>query len=442
MTTDNWQQFKEVFQAALELPVDERPAYLDRVCTEPAFRAEVESLLDCYTGREDKPGDRGGVATVSDLIDEPSAKEEDASQPPKPYPTVETFIDHYQISAKISAAEPGALYQAIRIDAPDQRVAIRLFKGGAGSSEFLRWFHQERPILMKLRHPNIASLVDTGLDRDGEPYLVLEYVEGIPINQYCDSNKLNTRARITLFLEVCGAVQYAHQHLIAHGSLDSKSVLVNNVGASKILNLGIANLLTPEFPTQGAGSGAKPEVLEYASPETTRGEPMTTAADVYSLGVLFYQLLTSHSPYRIKNGSTEELLPALFEPVRPSDALSHISEEVMPDGRKTRITQHHLGICRNEKAATVRRTLAGDLDSIVLKAIQRDPAKRYSTVEQFCGDIQRYLERRPVSLRKNTLAYRARKFITRHKPGIVTTAIGVAALIASLIAMVEGLLPR
>jgi serine/threonine protein kinase len=441
MTTDNWQQFKEVFQSALDLPVEERSAYLDRVCTESSFRGEVESLLDCYTGKEDEPRDRSRMASVSDLIDEPSVKEAKTDGTSKADSFAETFIDQYQIVCKISGPGPGGVYRAIRIDAPDQNVALRLLQSGAGSGAYLRWLNQDRLILMKLRHANLASLLDTGLDRDGEPYLVSEYVEGVPIAEYCDSKKLNTRSRIELFLQVCGAIQYAHQHLVAHGSVDLRSVLVSTNGTAKVLNLGTANLLHGEFSPQATGS-AKPEVLEYLSPERIRGEPITTHDDVYSLGVLLYQLLTGHSPYRIKGDSADEILPDLFEAVRPSKAISQISENVRPDGSKITINLHHLSRCRNERAARIRRRLAGDLDNIVLKAIQRDAAKRYSTVEQFCGDVRRYLERRPVSVTENTLAYRARKFTARHKGGAIVAAIGVTALIASLIPTVESLLLR
>jgi eukaryotic-like serine/threonine-protein kinase len=441
MATDNWQQFKDVFQTALDLPVEERSAYLDRVCADASFRKEVESLLDCYTGKEDEPGDRSGVASVSDLIDETSVKKANTDRTSQAESLVETFIDHYQIACKISGSGPRGLYRAIRIDAPDQNVAIRLLKAGADNGVYLRWFNQDRLILLKLRHANVVSLLDTGLDRGGEPYLVSEYVDGTPIAEYCDSKKLNTRSRIELFLQVCGAIQYAHQRLIAHGSLDLTSVLVNNNGATKVLNLGIANLLHREFSPQATGS-AKPEVLEYLSPERIRGEPITTHDDVYSLGIVFYQLLTGHSPYRIKGDSVDEILPDLFEAVRPSKAIRQISEDVRPDGSKITINPHHLSRCRNERAARIRRRLAGDLDNIVLKAIQRDAAKRYSTVEQFCGDVQRYLERRPVSVTKNTLAYRARKFTARHKAGAIAAVIGVTALIASLVPMVESFLLR
>ena len=441
MATDNWQQFKDVFQTALDLPVKERSAYLDRVCADASFRREVESLLDCYIGKEDEPGDRSGVAGVSDLINEPRVKEIDTAGTSQAESLAETFIDQYQIARKIGGPGPAGVYRAIRIDAPDQNVALRLLRAGAGSAAYLRWFNQDRLILLKIRHAHLANVLDTGLDRDGEPYLVSEYVEGTPIAQYCDSNKLNTRARIALFLEVCGAIQHAHQHLIAHGSLDSNSVLTSSNGATKVLNLGIANLLHPEFSPQATGS-AKPEVLEYLSPERIRGEPITTHDDVYSLGILLYQLLTGHSPYRIKGDSRDEILPDVFEAVRPSQAIRQICADVGPDGSKITITPHHLGRCRNERAATVHRRLAGDLDSIVLKAIQRDAAKRYSTVEQLCGDVQRYLEGRPVSVTKNTLAYRARKFTARHKAGTIVAVMGMTALIASILPILGGLLLR
>jgi serine/threonine protein kinase len=435
MTTDNWQQFKEIFQAALELPREERPAYLDRVCTQRSSRAELEALLLCY---EHPP----------DGIDEPiAAKETETSngaEPAQNDPLVESFMDHYQIIEKVGDTGPAAKYLAVRLNGAGlTQVVIMIVKTTTSATEFLLSFKKERLALMNLRHPNIASFLDTGITRDGLPYLAMEYIEGLPASEYCDSNKLNTHSRIKLFMHVCGAVQYAHQRFIAHGGINSKSVLATKDGTAKLLGLGIVDLLNQELRAQGGLTAAlKQRDLEYVSLEQIRGEPATAVDDVYSLGVLLYQLLTGHSPYRINDGKQDELVPPIFEAIKPSKVLGQVVEQADRDGKKTTITPDVLTRCRNEPIASVRRLLAGDLDSILLKAISRDSSKRYTSVEQFSGDLRCYLEGRPVSSRENTFLYRASKFVRRYKFATIAAACLTTAVIVALTIMVEGLLRR
>ena len=435
MTTDNWQQFKELFQAALELPTEARPAYLDRVCTEPSSRAELEALLLCY---EHPP----------DGIDEPiAAKETEKSnraETAQNDPLIESFMDHYQIVEKVGHTGPAAEYLAVRLNDPGLTpVVIMIVKTTTRAAEFLLSFKKERLALMNLRHPNIASFLDAGITRDGLPYLAMEYIEGLPVNEYCDSNRLNTHSRIKLFMEVCGAVQCAHQHFIAHSGINPKSVLATKNGSPKLVDLGIVDLLNQELRVQGGLTAAlKQRDLEYVSLEQIRGEPATTVDDVYSLGVLLYQLLTGHSPYRINDGKQDELVPPIFEAIKPSKVLGKVVEQAGRDGQKITITPHVLTSCRNEPIASVRRLLTGDLDSILLKAISRDSSKRYTSVEQFSGDLRCYLEGRPVSSRKNTFLYRSSKFIRMYKFAMIAAACLTTAVLVALTIIFEGLLRR
>ncbi len=403
MTTDNWQQFKELFQKALELPVEERSAYLDRVCTEPSSRAELEVLLLCYQG-------------VPDVHSKP-AENLNTPQCTSAGPAIESFMDHYQIVERVGHKGPATQYLALRLNDPHlKKVVISIVQASTSAAEFLRSFKRERLILMNLRHPNIASFLDTGITRDGLAYLVAEHIEGLPVDEYCDTNKLNTHARIKLFLDACDAVQHAHQRFISHACISAKNILITKSGTSKLLDVAIAALLKQESRAQtGLAIDMKRSELEYISPEQTRGELITTSDDVYSLGVLLYQLLTGHRPYRMKVGKEDELLPAIFEATKPSKVLDQIAEETAPDGKKITINPQHVSLCRHEDIRAVRKCLAGDLDSIVLKAIQKDPTRRYTSVEQFSGDIRSCLEGRPVSARKNTFLYRAGKFMRRRK---------------------------
>ena len=402
MTTDNWQQFKELFQAALELPIEDRSAYLNRVCTEPSSRAELEALLLCYQG---VPDDR--KEPLENL---------DTPQTAHAHPLVESFMDHYQIVEKVSQKGPATQYLALRLNDPSlKQVLISIVQTSTSAAEFLRSFKRERLILMNLRHPNIASFLDTGITRDGLAYLVAEYIEGLPVDEYCDTNKLNTLARIKLFMDVCDAVQYAHQRFIAHTCINAQNILVTKSGIPKLLDISIAGLLNQESRAQaGLLVAMKRSELEYISPEQIRGGPSTSADDVYSLGVLLYELLTGHSPYRMKDGKKGDVLPAIFEALKPSQVLDEIVEETSPDGKKMTINPQYLSVCRSEQIRAIRKCLAGDLDSIVLKAIQKDSSKRYASVEQFSGDLRCYLANRPVPARKHTFLYRAGKFMRRH----------------------------
>ncbi|PYQ59153.1 MAG: hypothetical protein DMF53_19250, partial [Acidobacteria bacterium] len=305
-------------------------------------------------------------------------------------------VGPYRVVREIGRGGMGAVYLAVRADEEfDQRVALKLV-GLGSAAEIVRRFRAERQILAHLDHPNIAKLLDGGTAEDGRPYFVMEYVEGRPIDEY--AGKLPLRERLALFREVCAAVHFAHQNLIVHRDLKPGNILVTADGVPKLLDFGIAKLLDPGRSDPGLSDlGLRPMTLQYASPEQVRGEPITTASDVYSLGVLLHVLLTGRSPYAAAADDRPALERAILqgETVRPSQA-----------------------VATREEA----RRLAGDLDTIVLRAMDPEPGRRYASAEQLAADVQRHLDGLPVLARKNTASYRLDKFVRRHKAGVATAA--------------------
>ena len=340
----------------------------------------------------------------------------------------------------------GTVYLAVRDDdAFQKRVAIKVLKRGMDSDAIVRRFQRERQILAALDHPYIASLLDGGTTPDGLPYFAMEFVDGQPIAEYCDARRLDTTARLELFRQVCSAVQYAHQNLIVHRDIKPANVLVTNDGTPKLLDFGIAKLLNPELvghtvvPT---AAGLQLMTPEYASPEQVRGEAVTTATDVYSLGVLLYELLTARLPYQLTGRTAADIARAVCElpPIRPSTAVTELPAPAHEhdDRRRSRSAAEDEGRGpdkpRSPRAETLRRRLAGDLDNILLKALSKEPARRYASVDQFSEDLRRHLSGLPVIARKDTLAYRTGKFVRRHRAAVLAGALTLVALIAGMVA--------
>ncbi|HEU4715149.1 MAG TPA: serine/threonine-protein kinase [Pyrinomonadaceae bacterium] len=324
-----------------------------------------------------------------------------------------TRIGPYKLVREIGRGGMGAVYLAERDDEHyHQQVAIKLIKPGLGGDVIRRRFRNEMQILAELNHANIARLLDAGDTVDGVPYLVMEYVEGSPINVYCDEHQLSTEQRLNLFTTVCAAVQYAHQHLVIHRDIKPGNILVTRDGIPKLVDFGIAKLLdqTATFGAEPTATAMPFMTPQYASPEQMRGESVTTATDVYSLGVVLYELLSGRAPYRFKSRVPHEVAKAVIEedPDRPSTAL----------GETSQLTKH----------------LNGDLDNIVLMAMRKEPQRRYATAEQFAEDIQRHLDGRPVRARQDTFTYRAGKFIRRQKVGVAAAAIVALTLIVGIVA--------
>ena len=316
----------------------------------------------------------------------------------------------------------GEVYLAEREDEFRKRAAVKLIRPGMASPEVVRRFVIERQTLAALNHPHIVRLVDGGATEEGLPYLVVDYVEGTPIDRYADEHKLSITERLRLFVEVCEAVHYAHQSLIVHCDLKPTNILVTAEGAPMLLDFGIAKLLDPTsmgITAQAAMTQQRAFTPDYASPEQLRGEPVTTTTDIYALGVVLYELLTGHSPYRTTPaGSLADWIRSVCETdaEAPSTAIQRVTATAAEGDRPAEtVTPQTVSESREGDAQTLRRRLRGDLDAIVLKALRKEPRDRYGSVDQMAEDVRRHLTGRPVLARKSTAAYVARKFFERHK---------------------------
>lgn len=412
MDPERYRQVKDLLNRALDVPPEERSSFLDTETSDAELRAEVQSLLESMTA-------------AGDFLDEPilGCSSADTLSPG-------TRIGFYRIDSKIGHGGMGAVYLAFRAD--DQfkkKVAIKLIRRGMDTDFIVRRFRTERQILASLDHPNIGRLIDGGATEEGLPYFVMEYIEGKPLHEYCDELKLSISERLILFRRVCDAVQYAHSNLIVHRDLKPSNILITNDGTPKLLDFGIAKLLDAEMaPTKLDPTASMFRMMtpEYASPEQVRGEIVTTASDVYSLGVILYELLSGHRPYRFVSRAPHDIEQAICteEPDRPSTAVGR-SEG---DGRGS-VTPEAVGAAREGSPERLRRRLRGDLDNIVLKALRKEPQRRYESVEQLSADLRRHLQGMPVTARKDTLSYRATKFIGRHKAGVAAAVLLFASLI-------------
>jgi len=340
----------------------------------------------------------------------------------------------YQLEKRIGRGGMGSVWLASRGEG--QKVAVKLVKRGMDTSEILRRFRMERQVLASLNHPNIARLIDGGSTPEGMPYLAMEYVEGTPIDQFCESRASAITDRLKLFRDVCAAVQYAHQNLVVHRDIKTGNILVTQAGVVKLLDFGIAKLLRTDLATLEMAQTRpelRPMTLDYASPEQVRGEAITTSTDVYSLGVLLYKLLTGTMPYGVSTRSPEAIRKAILEtePRRPSAVILTDSTHAIPQATQKIevVTAETRALARKR----LKKKLSGDLDTIILKALRKERQKRYLSVEQFSEDIRRYLEGRPVIARIDTPGYRFRKFVRRNLAGVAAAIALVAALASSAI---------
>jgi serine/threonine-protein kinase len=341
----------------------------------------------------------------------------------------------YELLHQISAGGMGTVWVAVRRSEDfKKRVAIKLLRRDMNSADLVRRFRVERQILAAIDHPNIAKLFDGGTTEDGLPFFAMEFIEGQRIDEYCDSHRLSLRERLVLFQKVCAAVHFAHQNLVVHRDLKPGNILVTADGIPKLLDFGIAKLLSP-LAALSEADPTRTELRimtpEYASPEQILGEPVTTASDIYSLGVLLYELLTGHRPYRITRGHPHEISRAVCEeePIRPSLAVT-LAAEVTTTGKVgTKVNPETIGRARSSSVDKLRRELAGDLDTIVLTALRKEPQRRYASAEQLAEDIWRYLEGLPVKARRGSRLYRAGKFVRRHTIGVAATTAAFLALL-------------
>ena len=389
MTPERWQEVKRVFDAAVQHTPGEREAFVASECTgDDDLRREVSSLL----AAQEDAGSRYDAPIVGE----------------GPDPMIGRHIGAYRLLRRLGAGGMGAVYLGSRDDAQFRRLAaVKVIRPEVLDESTRRRFNNERQTLAALEHPNIVKLLDGGTTDEGWPYLIMDYVEGQPIDKFVNERDLSVNERLELFRTLCAAVHYAHQNLIVHRDLKPANILVTPQGVPKLLDFGIAKLLKPAYAAATVGftrTNAQPMTPEYASPEQILGQPITTATDVYSLGVILYTLLTGTHPYQIPSQSYHELELSICEgnPKKPSVALE-------------------------PKAPATARQLRGDLDTIVLTAMRKEPQRRYRSAEHLAEDVRRHLQREPLAARPDTLLYRTQKFVARNKWAV--SAAGAAALV-------------
>ena len=412
---ENWNQVKEIVALALEQAPETRHEFVRHACGQnDALRLEVESLIFAH-GNADSLLENSPVPGI--LSRSINAMEI-------------ARVGAYRILHQIGQGGMAVVYLAERDDHQYQkRVAVKMVKPGTDTDQILRRFRNERQTLAALDHPNIVKLLDGGSTEAGLPYLVMEYVEGVPIDRYCDEHKLTIEERLQLFCSVCNAVEYAHTNAVVHRDLKPGNILITADGVARLLDFGIAKLLDPESlhaPLLTTGDW-RPMTPEYASPEQIQGKPVTRAADIYSLGVLLYQLLTGRRPYQMAGRSLAEIerLVCETEPERPSTILTSDSGRQAADGGST---TELVSQARQSTIAELRRRLRGDLDTIVLKALRKAPEHRYQSAAEFSRDIQNHLSGLPVQARRPTLSYRSERFLRRHRESVMTAAVVVLVL--------------
>ncbi len=391
-----------LFFRLLEAAPADRARLLDEACAgKPSLRSDIESLLAAH-------------ASAGGFLEAP-ALEENLASPSSPGKAdaaghLGRTIGAYRLERVLGAGGMGTVYLAERADAEfEHRVAIKLIRPGLGTEDILQRFRNERQVLARLEHPNIARLIDGGATDDGQPYLVMEYVDGEPIDRHCKNRRLSLRDRLDLFRTVCSAVHYAHQNLIVHRDLKPSNILVDTSGRVKLLDFGVAKMIGTDDGDAGGAemhdvtlTGQRVLTPRYASPEQVRGEPVSTASDVYSLGVVLFQLLTGELPYRPATTSPRDLERAICEdePTRPSTAARDADRDAagLP-----------------EEQAVLASRLSGDLDTILLMSLRKEPERRYGSARELADDIRRHEDGFPVLARPDTLRYRAEKFVRRNR---------------------------
>ena len=427
MNPETWEMVEDLLNRALEIEPEKRRKFIDEIGADD-LRSEVESLL-------------AGEAQAEKFLAAPVAAFSADFFDDLPDALLGEEIGNYKIIGELGRGGMGAVYLAERTDGKfSQKVAVKLLKRELNTTDIRRRFRRERQILAALAHPNIARLLDAGTTADGLPFLVMEYVEGLPVNKFCCEREQNLAERLQIFRVVCDAVAFAHRNLIVHRDLKPSNILVTPEGVPKLLDFGISKLLTDEYESESEHTVTKLGVMtpEYASPEQMRGESVTTVTDVYSLGVILYELLTNHRPFEFQRHSPQEMIEAVCntEPVAPSIAWRDEAISRRGDTAQNRKAVTHNSATSAGVQGISAAQLKGDLDNIVLKALKKEPYRRYSSVEQFCEDIRRHFADLPVSARPDTLSYRAAKFFNRNKIAVTAAALIFLTLIGGITATV------
>ncbi|MEZ5424675.1 MAG: protein kinase [Pyrinomonadaceae bacterium] len=448
MQPENWKEIKKVLQEVLGLDPDRRKRFLENAAISPGVRREVESLLE-LEDEANRMMDLSAVAFSKNFFDD----EENVPDAMK-----DQEVGVYRILRELGTGGMGAVYLAERTDGQfDQLVAVKMLRREFNTREIRRRFDHEKEIQAALNHPNIARLIDAGSTMDSVPYLVMEHIEGEPISRFCRRRELTLEQRLKLFNKVCEAVAFAHRNLVIHRDLKPSNILVTEDGEPKLLDFGISKLLS------GRGNEQTRTVTrlgvmtpEYASPEQVKGESVTTATDIYSLGVILFELLTGHRPFEKEFREKGNILKAILEnePEKPSDVLAEArsdgalaaaateqpkTKDAPVDEAETLVMEERKTLelvrqTRAQFAPTNPKQLRGDLDNVILKALRKEPERRYRTVEQFASDIWNHLDGLPVSARPATFSYRTAKFIRRNKFGVAAGCLILLAILIGLIA--------
>jgi serine/threonine protein kinase len=417
-----WQKINQAFIETSRLDPDLRSGLLEKLCgSDPSLMQEVSSLVAAHRNAGEfmqKP-----VFEAGQLLDDIARRRMEGRR-----------IGAYRLVREVGHGGMGSVYLAVRDDHQYQKlVAVKIIRTGLDTPLNVRHFYKERQILANLEHPNIARLLDGGATGDGLPYLVMEYVDGRPIDAYCDAQRLSVLERLQLFLKVCSAVQYAHEEGVIHRDIKPGNILVTPKGEAKLVDFGIAKLSAHRPVAPALTTTNVPRMTpEYASPEVVRGEAVTTSTDIYSLGIVLYELLSGRRSYRLRNWNREEIFRAVCQaaPERPSDAVL-LTDPADPGAP----TPERIARLRGERPDGLRRCLAGDLDNIVLKAIRKEPHRRYPSVGEFSQDIHRHLSGLPVQARGDSLAYCAGKFVQRNRLPVSAAALLALSFLAGFLTM-------
>ena len=403
---ERWRQLDGILEEALDLPQERWPALLDRACGDDAnLRREAEELLAAHADTDSLFLDGSYADRAADLLVEAA----DAARPP-------VRVGPWRVVGRLGEGGMGEVFLAERAEGDfEQRVALKRLRPDLASPDLVARFLHERQILARLEHPGIARLVDGGVDAEGQPWLALEFVDGQPITGWCVERGLDVEARLELLVEVCDAVAFAHRNLIVHRDLKPSNILVDGDGRVKLLDFGIAKLIVGESGTDAAPTRILALTPEYAAPEQYFGGPVTTATDVWALGVVLHELLTGRRPESSggrEGGERRSALP-VRDPRRPSTVVRDTG---------------------GASAGSLSRRVRGDLDAIVLKALRTEPDQRYASVDDLADDLRRTLERRPVRARGGALTYRAGRFLRRHRLAAAAGALALLALLGGLVA--------
>ncbi len=421
MDSNLWESVKDIFNNAISLEKNMREKYLDEACgSDGNLRNEVNSLIASFE-------------SSGEFLNNPD-KDFNFSSAPEIDPYLNKNIGSYNIVSVIAEGGMGRVYLGVRSDKEfSQKVAVKVIKYNSRSDYLIQRFQNERQTLANLNHPYIANLLDGGTTGDGAPYLIMEYIDGIPLTEYCVTKGLSVEERLALFQKICSAVNYAHKNLVVHRDLKPGNILITEDGNPKLLDFGIAKILKDEN-TQGPAEDTVTQIWnltpDYASPEQIKGGKITTATDIYSLGVLLYKLLTGRHPYNIKSYLPAEITKIVCEtePEKPSTIVRSAS----PPGNADAGASGSYGGTNKNEIEKLSKKLSGDLDNIILKAMRKEPDRRYSSIEQFSEDIRRYLSGLPVIARSDTFAYRTSKFVKRHKYGVAAFAAITLLVIAGI----------